>query len=197
MITSKRELDEYIEHELRQYRQYMFPTMRRRFLGKIKREPIMSILRWQKCSRKADYYKYRTRNHPKISEKLAYLLYTALRNRLAEKIGIEVDTYNIGKGLIIYHYSGGITISDYVKIGKNCHLHGNNCIGNSGKSTACPTLGDNVTLGVGAKVIGDVKIANNVVIAAGAVVVKDIEEEGCTVAGVPARIVKSTIISTL
>ena len=45
-------------------------------------------------------------------------------------------------------------------------------------------------LGVGAKVIGAVRVANNVKIAAGAVVVKNILEEGCTVAGIPAKIVK-------
>ena len=45
-------------------------------------------------------------------------------------------------------------------------------------------------LGVGAKIIGNVKIADNVRIAAGAVVVKDIIENGCTVAGIPAKIIK-------
>lgn len=195
MITSKKELNECIEYEHKQYCQYMFSTKRRRFLGWVKREPIMSIMRWQRYSRKADYYKYRVKNHPTVCEKIAYLFYTAMRNRLGEKIGIEVDTYNVGKGLILYHYSGGVTISDYVKIGKNCHLHGNNCIGNSGKSLMCPTIGDNVVLGVGAKIIGGVKIANNVVIAAGSVVVKDITVEGCTVAGVPSRIIKSAALN--
>ena len=76
------------------------------------------------------------------------------------------------------------------KIGKNCKLHGSNCIGNDGKSLAAPVIGDNVRLGVGAKVIGDVHIADDVIIAAGAVVIDSCDIKGATLAGVPAKVVK-------
>lgn len=49
------------------------------------------------------------------------------------------------------------------------------------------TIGDNVFIGTGAKIIGDISIANNVVIGANSVVCKSIEEPGITVAGIPAK----------
>ena len=77
------------------------------------------------------------------------------------------------------------------KIGKNCKLHGSNCIGNKGPdSLGCPTIGDNVRIGVGAKIIGEIKIADNITVAAGAVVVDSFEEEAITIGGVPARKIK-------
>lgn len=191
MIRNKHELKEVIDYEYNQYCHYMFPSRRRRFMGYIKHEPIMRIMKWQRLSRKVDYYKYRIEScNATFIEKIAYMYYITRRNHLGERLGIEVETYNVGKGLLIYHYSGGITLSNAVKIGINCHLHGNNCIGNSGLNDRCPVLGDNIMVGVGAKIIGNVEIVDNVKIAAGAIVVKDIIEPGCTVAGVPAKIVK-------
>ncbi len=69
-------------------------------------------------------------------------------------------------------------------------LYMGNCIGNDGISDECPIIGDNVEIGVGAKIIGNIKITNNVIIGAGAVVVNDILEENSVVAGVPAKIIK-------
>ncbi len=66
-------------------------------------------------------------------------------------------------------------------------LHGDNCIGNDGAQDKNPVLGDNVELGFGAIVIGDITIASNTIIGAGAVVNRSIDEEGCTCVGVPAR----------
>lgn len=54
----------------------------------------------------------------------------------------------------------------------------------------CPTIGNNVTIYCGAKVLGNITIGNNVIIAANAVVVKDVEDN-CVVGGVPAKIIKN------
>lgn len=187
MITSKTELKAFIKYEDEQYRKYMYPTRSRRFFGNVKSEPVISIMRWQANSRKADYYKYRKSHGGSFVDKIAYLFYTRRRNRLGRKLGIEAETFNVGKGLLVFHHAGGIVLNGSTKIGEHCHLHGNNYIGNSGKVLDCPVLGDNIMLGVGAKVIGNVRVANNVKIAAGAVVVKDVLEEGCTVGGIPAK----------
>lgn len=188
MITTKKELREVLKYEHDNYMRYMFPTHSRRIFGHLKHEPVMSIWRWQKASRKCDYFKYRSYNGGSVFEKLAYLYFVTKRNIIGERLGIEAITENTNKGLFIYHYIGGIIFN--AKIGSNCHLHGNNCIGNNGPhDISTPILGDNVTLGVGAKVIGGVYIADNVTIAAGAVVVKDILEPGVTVAGIPAKII--------
>lgn len=63
-----------------------------------------------------------------------------------------------------------------------------NCIGNNGKSLAAPIIGDNVDIGVWAKIIGCVRIGNNVKIGANAVVFKDVQSN-CTVVGNLMRII--------
>lgn len=191
MIQSKRELFNIIEYEKSLYSNYMFKSRIRKIMAAIKEEPAYEIMKWQRLSRIADYYKYRINKNPSILEKLMYLYYIKRRNHISKHLGIEIGTENIGKGLMVYHYGGGCVVNGASIIGENCHLHGNNCIGNAGPHDfRCPIIGNNVMLGVGAKVIGYVKIADNVKIAAGAVVVKDILEKGCTVAGIPAKIIK-------
>lgn len=194
MINTKQKLNAVLKYERKKYFDYMFPTRMRRIMGYIKHEPIMSIWRWQKASRTSDYYHYRVENGGGLLDKILYLYWIGRRNRIGEKLGIELQTTKIGRGLFIFHFGGGIVANGIW--GENIHLHGNNCIGNGGPGQHIPpTLGNNIMVGVGAKIIGDVRIADNVKIAAGAVVVKDIDEPGCTVAGVPAKIVKHSTIS--
>ena len=108
---------------------------------------------------------------------------------MGQRLGIEIFENTFDAGLNIFH-AGDIVINGNSVIGKNCRLHGNNCIGNNGFDDASPILGDNVRLGVGAKIIGNVKIADNVIIAAGAVVLNSFEEEGITIGGIPAKKIK-------
>lgn len=191
MIKTKEELRELLLFEKKIYCEYMFPSKQRQLMACIKQEPVWLIMKWQMLARKVDYYKYRIDNGASLTDKLNYLYLIRKRNILSKKLGLEIGTENTAPGLLVYHYAGGCVVNGGSIIGANCHLHGNNCIGNSGShDLRCPIIGDNVMLGVGAKVIGAVRVANNVKIAAGAVVVKNILEEGCTVAGIPAKIVK-------
>lgn len=96
------------------------------------------------------------------------------------------NTADIGGGLIVQH--GYATIIAPRKIGRDCWVNQGVTIGYT-NDTDCPTLGDNVTVYSGAKVLGDVHVGNNVVIAANAVVVKDVEDN-CVVGGVPAKVIK-------
>lgn len=66
-------------------------------------------------------------------------------------------------------------------------MHGDNCIGNNGITDDAPTIGNNVDIGFGAKIIGGIKIADDVKIGAGAIVVKDCLRKGATLVGVPAH----------
>ena len=91
-----------------------------------------------------------------------------------------------GKGLHIWHY-GSIIINGYAKIGENCTLHGQNCIGNNGKSNEAPVIGNNVDIGAGASIIGNIKIADEIVIGAGAVVNKSFFRKGAILVGIPAH----------
>ena len=188
MIKTRKELKEILNIDKQAYYTYMFPTKKRKLMASFKKEPAWLIMKWQIISRKVDYYKYKIDHDANIYEKLRYLYYIRKRNILSSKLGLEIGTENIKSGLLIYHYAGGCVVNSGSEIGSNCHMHGNNCIGNAGPhDLRCPIIGDNVMLGVGAKIIGNVKIANGIRVAAGAVVIHSFEEENITIAGVPAK----------
>ncbi len=86
----------------------------------------------------------------------------------------------------------GVVIGETAEIGDNCLIYQGVTLGGTGKDKGKrhPTLGNNVMVGAGAKVLGPFKIGDNVKIAAGAVVLEEIPPN-CTAAGVPARIVRN------
>ena len=105
--------------------------------------------------------------------------------------GIEIHPgAKIGKGLFIDHGSG-VVIGETTEIGDNCTIYQGVTLGGTGKHLGKrhPTLGDNVMVGAGAKVLGPVNVGSNTKIAAGAVVLKDIPDNS-TAVGIPARIVR-------
>jgi serine O-acetyltransferase len=93
----------------------------------------------------------------------------------------------IGPGLRIYH-AGPIVINDDVTIGAECTLRVGNILGNR-VDDKCPALGDRVTLGAGAQILGDVTVGDDVIIGAMSLVISDVPSKSI-VAGVPARIVR-------
>lgn len=184
MIETKEALVKCLKYEHNIYANYMFKTKSRYILSRIKREPARMIYSFLVLSRKCDYYFIR-KSKGELLSSILYFLFVCKKNRLGEKLGLEIGTQNIHQGLLIYHYN--IVINENSNIGKDCHLHGDNCIGNDGKNPDCPVIGDSVSLGVGAKVIGNVTIADNIKIAAGAVVVHSFLEKGITIGGIPAK----------
>lgn len=92
----------------------------------------------------------------------------------------------IGKGFCLIHGHGTIVNSASV-IGENCTMFHGVTVG--AVEQYPPIIGDNVYIGCGAKILGQIKIGNNVKIGAGAVVIKDVPDNA-TVIGVPGRIVK-------
>lgn len=89
----------------------------------------------------------------------------------------------------IAHY-GTIVVSPKAKIGKFCRIHACTNIGASAGKTSAPNIGDNVYIGPGAIIFGDISIANNVTIGANATVNKSCSAENVVLAGTPAKIVK-------
>ena len=85
------------------------------------------------------------------------------------------------------HHLNGIIISHFAEIGKNCTIYQQVTIAQDENDKAA-IIGDNVVIGAGAKIIGNVRIGNNVKIGANAVVVKDVPDNS-TAVGVPARII--------
>lgn len=107
------------------------------------------------------------------------------------KTGIEIHPgARIGRCLFIDH-GMGIVFGETTVIGDNCTIYHGVTLGGTGKDTGKrhPTLGNNVTVGTGAKVLGNIRIGNNVKIGGNSVVVKDVPDN-CTVVGVPGRIIK-------
>lgn len=161
-----------------------------RIRGIIACEPMYQTWKWLKASRYYDYYYSEYTRTRSFKYNLLSLFYAHKRNKLAERLGIDVNTKNVSKGLMLYHL-GATVINGGSVIGENCKLHGNNCIGNAGPADSkCPRIGKNVEIGVGAKIIGDVTIADNIIIGAGAIVVNSFLDAGITIAGVPAKRIK-------
>lgn len=110
------------------------------------------------------------------------------KNRLSLLLGVEIVPFRCGKGTRICHPN--VIVNGFV--GENCTFHGNNVVGNkkTGQKDAVPKIGNNVDIGTGAIIIGDVVIADNCVIGAGAVVTKSFTTPGTVIAGVPAKEIK-------
>jgi serine O-acetyltransferase len=105
--------------------------------------------------------------------------------------GIEIHPgAKIGPGFFIDH-GMGVVIGETTEVGKNVTLYQGVTLGGTGleRSKRHPTLGDNIVIGAGAKVLGSIKIGNNVKVGAGSVVIHSVPDN-CTVVGVPAEIVR-------
>ncbi|MFA9376277.1 MAG: serine O-acetyltransferase EpsC [Lachnotalea sp.] len=120
-----------------------------------------------------------------------YFIARWISQRAARKTGIEIHPGAIiGKGLFIDHGSG-VIIGETAIIGDNVTLYQGVTLGGTGKETGKrhPTLGDNVMVSAGAKIIGSFRVGENSKIGAGSVVLEEVPPN-CTVVGVPGRIVK-------
>lgn len=181
MISTKKQLKAVLQAEKKLYvsKENFFELL-------LTSDNLYKIYRYLRLLRLVEYH---YNNRCRVFHKILYIIYRRRKNIFGRKLGLEICENTFDCGLMIYH-PGNIVVNGYSKIGKNCKLHGSNCIGNDGKSIAAPRIGDNVRLGVGAKIIGNVTIADDVTVAAGAVVIESCEIRGAVLAGVPARCVK-------
>lgn len=130
-----------------------------------------------------------SKDSSKLEKKLAkykYRYYEKKKNIFSYKSGVEIGIDSkVGKCCDIWH--SGVVING--NVGDNCVFHGNNTIGNKGVhgSDRRPVIGDNVDIGVGAIVIGDIDIADNSIIGAGSVVTKSFTDENSIIVGVPGK----------
>ena len=106
--------------------------------------------------------------------------------------GIEIHPgAKIGKGVVIDH-GCAVVIGETAEVGDNCTIYQGVTLGGTGKHCGKrhPTLGSDVMVGAGAKVLGPFKIGDHAKIAAGAVVLKEVPSDS-TAVGIPAKIVNS------
>lgn len=106
--------------------------------------------------------------------------------------GVEIHpAAQIGRGLFIDH-GMGVVIGETTVIGDNVTLFQGVTLGGTGKERGKrhPTIGNNVVVGTGAKVLGNITVGDNSMIGANAVVIRDVPEHS-TVVGVPGRITRT------
>ena len=137
--------------------------------------------------------------HILVYHRIAHWLYQHKRFFLARwvsqhgrrRTGIEIHPgATIGKCLFIDH-GMGIVFGETTEIGDNCTIYHGVTLGGTGKDTGKrhPTLGNNVLIGAGTKVLGPVYIGDNSRIGAGSVVLRNLPAN-CTAVGVPAEVVR-------
>ena len=127
----------------------------------------------------------------RLYKKKHYFLARWISQRAAHVTGIEIHPgAKIGRRLVIDHGTG-IVIGETAEIGDDVLIYQGVTLGGTGKDTGKrhPTVGNNVMISAGAKVLGPFKIGDNSRVAAGAVVLEEVPPN-CTVVGVPARVVK-------
>ena len=139
------------------------------------------ILKYLKLARTEEFFSGRGK-----SKLLILRLWSVKRrkNRLGQRLNIELYTKCFGKGLTVSH--GDIIVNPSVRFGEHCTLHGQNCIGNNGTVDVVPKGGDDVDIGIGAKLIGDITLGNDIKIGANAVVNKSFPEDHLLLVGIPA-----------
>lgn len=142
-------------------------------------------VKYLKALRRLEYLTNIKKNiFQKIEYFYAFWNYKRLCFRYKMKIGINT----CGPGLYIPHI-GFLRVATKARVGKNCIIAPGVVIGTKHTFDNVATIGDNVEIALGAKVIGKVSIGNNVIIAPNSVVVKDIPDN-CVVSGIPAKIIK-------
>ena len=142
--------------------------------------------RYLKSLRLYEYYLNRNR--------ILRFWYRFYNRRLGLKYNLSIIPNTVGPGLSIPHIEGGVIIN-CLRMGKGCTVNAGVVVGNKSPilQQERPSIGDNVVLCVGCKVIGGVIIGDNVVVAPNAVVVKDVPDNAI-VTGVPASVLKSRMV---
>ncbi|WP_066633230.1 serine O-acetyltransferase [Labilibacter marinus] len=144
------------------------------------------IWQFQKKLRKLEYYKNCRKD---IWGKIRCEFLRLSFKKISVKLGFSIPINVFGSGLAIVHY-GTIVVNKAAKVGENCRIHACTNIGASAGKKEAPKIGNNVYIGPGAKIYGDIMIGNNVAIGANSTVNKTFEEDYILIAGSPAKKIK-------
>jgi len=113
-------------------------------------------------------------------------------HQLSIRLGFSIPLNVFGPGLSIAHY-GSIVVNSRSRIGANCRIHSCVNIGNkAGYPDLAPRIGNNVYIGPGAMIFGDIELADDIVVGANAVVNQSFAEQGSVLGGIPAKRIGSS-----
>ena len=175
MIKSKADLLEYIEAD--------------RKANHMEEHYLLKLIYGNENARAFRYLKVlRKYEYALNSRSIWRFWYKFVLRRLGLKYGISIFPNMVGKGLYISHLVGGVIIN-CKSMGEWCTVTGGVVVGNRGSQKNRPTIGNNVSLTLGCKVIGLIHIGNNTIIGPNSVVVKDVPANS-VVSGIPAKIIK-------
>lgn len=184
MISSYKDYKFYLQSDRKAL--YLRPSIT--FIEKVKDffypNPIWVF---QSLLRKYEYLKNKRKKS--FLDKIRLLLVYKKYIELSKRLGFSIPPNVFGPGLSIAHY-GTIVVNRNARIGANCRIHICVNIGASGGDTKAPQLGNNIYIGPGAKIFGDISIPDNTIIGANAVVNKSFTEKCTILAGIPCKIVK-------
>ncbi|MED3649945.1 serine acetyltransferase [Heyndrickxia sporothermodurans] len=172
-IKNKKDLKEFLTYESRRYG---------------KRKTSIPLI----CIGEKDYlWKYnallrRTEYCVNTGKKFMGLFYRFWLSNYQNKHKIHIPINTFDKGLKLMHL-GSFLVNKDVRAGKDITLHVNTSLVAGGTNDYCPVLGDGLVIGVGAVILGKVKIANHIAVGANALVNKSFDEENIAIAGVPAK----------
>lgn len=172
MISSREELKEYIAQDaIANWRN----TSKKKFFGENETWKFLVELR------KKEYYLSLSKKR-RVLMAIPILINKYLYRKYSDICVFTIPPNVSGKGLALPH-RGNIVINTTAVIGENCRIHQGATIGSTNGSREAAKIGNNVFIGSGAKLIGDITIADDVAIGANAVVVHSIYERGTTWGG--------------
>ena len=180
MIRSRKDLAAFLEADrLALRREYSSQMM------------FDEVWKFQRLLRRVEYH-MNCHKHTGLLGKLRYKFWSLRFHRQSIRCGFDIPPNVFGPGLSIAH-RGTIVVHPDARVGSNCRIHVDVVIGTRpGPDDLVPTLGENVYIGPGAKLFGDITIGDNTAIGANSVVNSSFPEGHCTIAGAPARKVSDT-----
>lgn len=187
MIQSRTDLKFYIQEDIKSNLTSKNNSWLKYHIKKlIGHEGIMAC-EYLKCLRYLEYYINCQKN---FIDNLFKLYYQVKLHRLSIKYGIQISPNTCGYGLRLLHFKiGGGIIINCKAMGNYCSVNSGVVVGNKDSQENIATIGNNVKLNLGCKIIGKISIGDNVIVAPNSVVVKDIPNNAI-VSGIPAIILK-------
>lgn len=181
-------MNRYYELKKKLRRQYLYPgNYKTLLLARFTLSDSYDIYRFLLHLR---WYEYLITCHTSPIRTIQRIWNLRQYSKFAKRLGYMIGDGVLGQNVIFFH-RGSIFINPDAKIGEGCKFHGDCCIGVARTGVpGSPSIGNNVDIGIGARILGDIYIADNIKIGANAVVTKSFFEPGITIAGIPAKKVK-------